>query len=635
MRFHHLATSNIRGNWRRYTAFLLSSTFSVMIFFLYATLTNHPDMDTSRMRYARAVVQGVVACEIIILVFTFFFTLYSLSAFLRSRSREFGLLALFGMTAGQIRRMVLIETFVIALISNVLGISLGIVFSKLFLLALSRMLYIDSPLRFMIVWRAVELTFGLFMALFLVTAAISMLSFSSKSIVEQIREQRKPKTPPAASIWLSALAALTLGAAYYLSYTTSKAQVTLRFLPVTLLVIVGTYFLFTQASVSLVRRLRGSRGYLRGTNMLVVSQLGYKLKDNARMLFMVTMLSMVALTVSCTLYTFLQDMKGRIADSYPQTFSWTVPGEGDQFEQRVERFITAHGGKITDRMKLQGLVMQVHGRYGMLVIPESAYKALAPSEERVSLGRRELLNVYPEEYADVPFWRMPEGETIQLEAQEGKRLLAYKVVGNVARAPSALTGYSLGWLVMDDAEYQWLRHGLARDSVYTTYGLELANWRAHRQLSEDLQLELFSREHIRLSSRIDAYYSVLQLFSLTLFIGVFVCVLFFIAAGSAIYFRMFTELQDDRSMYATLRKLGVSAREMGAVIGRQLLVMFFVPFLVATAHTLVAMKALANTLSSNIWPYALTVIALFLLVQAAYYLAARRAYMHEVLRATR
>jgi len=98
---------------------------------------------------------------------------------------------------------------------------------------------------------------------------------------------------------------------------------------------------------------------------------------------------------------------------------------------------------------------------------------------------------------------------------------------------------------------------------------------------------------------------------------------------------MFTELQDDRSMYATLRKLGVSAREMGAVIGRQLLVMFFVPFLVATAHTLVAMKALANTLSSNIWPYALTVIALFLLVQAAYYLAARRAYMHEVLRATR
>ncbi len=635
MRFHQLATSNIRGNWRRYTAFLLSSTFSVMVFFLYATLTNHPDMDTSHMRYAQVVVQGVVACQIIILVFTFFFTLYSLSAFLRSRSREFGLLALFGMTGGQIRRMVLIETCVIALAANVLGIGLGILFSKLFLMALSHMLYIDSPLRFMIVWRAVELTFGLFMGLFLLTAAISMLGFSSKSIIEQIREQRKPKTPPAASIWLSALAAFTLSAAYYLSYTTTKAQILIRFLPVTLLVVVGTYFLFTQASIWLVRRLRSSRSYLRGTNMLVVSQLGYKLKDNARMLFMVTMLSMVALTVSCTLYTFLQDMKSRIAESYPQTFSWTVPGEGDQFEQRVEQFIKAHGGKITDRLKLQGLIMQVHDRYGMMIIPESAYNALTPSEEKISLGRRELLNVYPEEYADVPFWRFREGETIQLEVNNGKQLLAYRVVGNVGRAPSALNGYSLGWLVMDDAEYQWLSHGLARDSVYTTYGLELANWRAHRQLSEDLQRELFANEHTRLSSRIDAYYSVLQLFSLTLFIAVFVCVLFFIAAGSAIYFRMFTELQDDRSMYATLRKLGVSAREMGTVIGRQLLIMFFVPFAVATAHTLVAMKALANTLDSNIWPYALTVLAIFLLVQTIYYFMAKRVYMHEVLKTVR
>ncbi|MED0674328.1 FtsX-like permease family protein [Aneurinibacillus thermoaerophilus] len=136
MKFRHLATSNIRGNWRQYTAFFFSSVFSVMIFFLYAQFILHPDVVGGKLQAANYVKQGMVACEYIIVIFSFFFVLYSLSAFLKSRSKEFGLLSLFGMTNGQIRRMVLTETMVIAALATTVGIGLGLLFSKLFLLAL-------------------------------------------------------------------------------------------------------------------------------------------------------------------------------------------------------------------------------------------------------------------------------------------------------------------------------------------------------------------------------------------------------------------------------------------------------------------------------------------------------------------
>ncbi len=354
MKFRHLATSNIRGNWRQYAAFFFSSVFSVMIFFLYAQFILHPDVVNGKLRAAQSVRNGMVACEFIIILFSFFFVLYSLSAFLKSRSKEFGLLSLFGMTSGQIRRMVLTETIVIAAVASTAGIGLGLLFSKLFLMSLSGLLQMDSPIRFTVVWKSVGLTYVVFLVLFTVISLLSMLRFGQKAVVEQLREARKPKPLPLYSRWLTALGIVTIGTGYFLAYTSNPMTVIVLFFPVIGLVVFGTYFLFSQASVAFLRFLQRARGYYRGTNMLVVSQLMFKLKDNARMLFAVTTLSAVVLSAAGTLYVFFQDFKMKTVDSFPQTLTWYVQGENGAFFDKVKTYLADKNIGIGNEFVLHG-----------------------------------------------------------------------------------------------------------------------------------------------------------------------------------------------------------------------------------------------------------------------------------------
>lgn len=167
MTFRSLAFSNIHGKWRSYSAFFMSCTFSVMIFYIYAAFLEHPDVVSGQIMAASKVRQGMLFCEYIIVIFSLLFVLYSNSAFLRTRQKEFGLFSLFGMTRLQIQRLVIYENTAISILAIGVGIALGISFSKLFFLALGTLLNIKDTITFVIPLKAVWLTSGGFFLLFM------------------------------------------------------------------------------------------------------------------------------------------------------------------------------------------------------------------------------------------------------------------------------------------------------------------------------------------------------------------------------------------------------------------------------------------------------------------------------------
>ncbi len=64
----------------------------------------------------------------------------------------------------------------------------------------------------------------------------------------------------------------------------------------------------------------------------------------------------------------------------------------------------------------------------------------------------------------------------------------------------------------------------------------------------------------------------------------FVTGLFFIASGSMLYFRLFGEIDEDREKYRAMRRLGVSRREVVAIVTKQVLVFFFAPITIGAVH---------------------------------------------------
>ncbi|UUZ82710.1 ABC transporter permease [Paenibacillus sp. P26] len=225
MKFRHLAFKNVRGHWRRYLAFFFSGAFSVMIFFIFASFIQHPDIRSANIRAANAVRQGMIACEYIIVIFSFFFVLYASFTFLKTRKKEFGLLTLFGMTRSQIQRLVLYENMAIGVLATVAGVGAGMLFSKLFFMALGRLLHLDSIIRFYVPPRALLYTLIGFPALFLSISLVAMMNVGGDQIVALVKAAKRPKKPPVSSVWLVLLSAVCLGAGYGLAYMTSLRTV--------------------------------------------------------------------------------------------------------------------------------------------------------------------------------------------------------------------------------------------------------------------------------------------------------------------------------------------------------------------------------------------------------------------------
>src|SRR5699024_1421336 len=105
---------------RVYAAYFLSSMFTVMVFFTFAMFAFHPALYEETMKdkalYGMAVAGGIIV------IFSFFFILYSMSSFLQSRREDVGLRLVQEMSGRPVRLMVFLEHMLIGFFATVGGI---------------------------------------------------------------------------------------------------------------------------------------------------------------------------------------------------------------------------------------------------------------------------------------------------------------------------------------------------------------------------------------------------------------------------------------------------------------------------------------------------------------------------------
>src|SRR5699024_7039854 len=110
----------------------------------------------------------------------------------------------------------------------------------------------------------------------------------TKRLVKLIKGDKIGKSEPKASLFLTIIAILLLGSGYAIALIVKGPAVVIALFPVAALVILGTYLLFTQISVYIIRKLKSNQLlFWKKTNMLLFSDLAYRMKDNARAFFMV------------------------------------------------------------------------------------------------------------------------------------------------------------------------------------------------------------------------------------------------------------------------------------------------------------------------------------------------------------
>ncbi|WP_339245479.1 ABC transporter permease [Paenibacillus sp. FSL F4-0243] len=642
MNFPQFAFNNVRRNSRAYFAFFLSSAFMVMIFFSYSVFIYHPSITNIALGANSA--SGMQIASYIVFIFAFFFVLYSISAFLKMRNLEFGILMILGARPGQINKLILIENMLIGMLSIVTGTSFGMLLSKLFLL-LSTTIMGMEPLPFYWPMKALIITSISFISLFLVISIFTLLFIRRHQVLELLKGNVKPKKEPRVSFLFSLFGFLLL--------TIGALAIRKQLSPSSLLVaavtgIAGTYFFYSQLSVLGIRLLKLSRKRLwRGTNLLWISEMSYKIKDNARMLFLVT----VVTSIACMASGFLLSINQANTEHYKKTSfamnysNYNPKGEMPDLGHIHNKLQNAKVEYTENKVDLISASIQGIDKETILnidIISRSEFNQLAPQMNVPEVGplseKEAVLLLSPH----IQTQNYAANQTVLLKNQKDEELLLKEL-----RTPKIhpMDPMASSLLIVDDGFYEKFSSAGKYTRPYVRYLYKIPAWDG--PTPEDNSPEaVITRELIQwskasnsanhqynalLTARADSYLSTKQGTAIFSFIGIFIALIFSLSSASFLFFKLHTELNTDKQMYNALSKIGLSTKEMSASATKQISVLFYIPIVIATIQTLVVIRPILKQM--NITDVTLPVLitsGTFLAVQTLYFIIARSRYIHSL-----
>ncbi|PAD33585.1 FtsX-like permease family protein [Terribacillus saccharophilus] len=628
MNFRQFAFRNVLRNKRLYIAYFLSSMFTVMVFFTFAIFAFHPAFSEGSVnKYA---IFGMAVAGGIIYIFSFFFILYSMSSFLQSRKKEFGLLITLGASDKQIRLMVFLENILIGFFATAGGILIGLVFAKSILLIAENILIIDESLDFYFPALAIVVTFVSFIFLFFCISVLVAFILRTNKLVDLIKGDKQSKGEPKASIVLSILAVFLLIAGYGTALYVKGASVVFVMIPVIIVVTLGTYILFTQLSVYCIRLMKKNKSiFWRKTNMLLFGDLSFRMKDNARTFFMVAIISTVAFSAIGSLYGFQSYLTKGIKEINPYTYTYSpfLDDSEEIIEQDIQQINSIiEEEKIDTEMEEAELVYfdTTAEESSVLIVKASDYnrfaaliseKELHPEEnEAIVVEQSDAVITGGQKASDILMTssvQLENGQEIQpsktVESAVGLGITGYYVVNDSTYTELGTPGrtdFTAAWNVLDGNDNQLIEAG--------------------RKLEDQVEHKVFAVDY--------NLYEINKAYGPILFIGLFIGIVFFVSAGSFLYFRLFTDIDGEKRKFQSIAKIGLTQSELKKVVNRQVAILFFSPIVVALVHGAVALTALSRLFNYNLTVESALVLGSFAVIQVLYFLVVRFIYVKNVIR---
>lgn len=637
-----MAFTNIKNNWKTYLPYMLSCSLTIALFYIIGSLGANKgisemwggDMIASYMTLG----QGVTA------IFAVIFLFYINSFLVKRRRSEFGLYNILGMEKKHICRVIFLETVYTFLITMAAGLILGILLDKLLYLVISHMLAAKVPLGFYISVSSILQSLALFGGIFLLMFFNSMRHIYRARPVDLLKSRRAGEKEPKAKWILAVIGVICLAAGYYIAVTTDNpvAAIAMFFIAV-VLVIVGTYLVFTAGSIALLKLLKKNKGYYYKTKHFVsISAMMYRMKKNAVGLANICILSTMVLVIISTTLSMYLGVNDALKQRYPAEYNITcMVQDNDYFDQGVKALrdnARSEGLTLTHEIAYRDFsfsaiyekskdffvtdpslysnfsAMQKYNQLTtFVVVPLEDYNKSMGTNE--TLGENEVLayssrQALPTDTINVfdlslhvkktlPSF-MPNGNTAA-KISSGHYLVVKDL--SVIEKMKAGQNKALGdkadkfgsWLeinymadVTGNAEKQ-------KDQILAAYHKTWDDIQAMNDAADAAKSDAPQPSSIAMAKADPGFNGSLEcrtneeasfrgVYSGLFFVGIFLGILFLMATILIMYYKQITEGYEDKQRFTILQNVGMSHHEVKQTIRSQILTVFFLPLVTAGVH---------------------------------------------------
>ena len=624
--FSRLAKQNIRNNKSTYIPYMITCIFCIAMIYMMEFLRDCPTLDQA-VRQADEVRMIVFTGEIVVEIFCIIFLIYSNSFLMKRRQKEIGLYNILGLERNHIGIVMFLETIITSIGSLAGGIAAGIIGSKLALLLLLKLLHIPSVLGFYISVKGIFTCLFMFGIIFLMILFLNLAKIHLSRPVELLRGNNTGEKEPAAK-WLMALIGfICLGAGYYLAVTTeSPIKAITIFLLAVILVMAGTYLLFTAGSIVILKFLRRRKSfYYRTGNFISISGMLYRMKQNAIGLASICILStgvllMISMTVS--IYFGMNDI---MLNRYPYDVDMSVTSiSEDECQTAIEAFEKAIAdNKVPVEKSVEEIYLDiVCSKNGdqILIKPANTIRnsdsvlvlsLLNQAEYERLTGISANLND-GEIFAWYPSAVQKDSVTVDETEFTVKKWLDKNPLtcGEDAVSDNAV-------LVVTDEDfkkfdemrtemYKGVSSAPAGENLTLHLGLDITGSETDKidfgtpvmEVVKDLKKNggLSENSWITSGIRQQEYESYYADNGSLLFIGIFLGSLFLMGTAMIIYYKQISEGYEDQKRFEIMQKVGLSRREVRSSVRRQILMVFFLPLLMAMLHITMAFPMIRRML---------------------------------------
>lgn len=623
--YRKLAFTNIKNNGSLYLPYIISGIVTVAMFYIMMFLNNSKGLEKI---YGSSYLTSIMALGVgIIAVFSYIFIFYTNSFIIKRRKKEIGVYNILGMEKRHIAKVMGIETVTVALIAIIGGIVTGILFSKLSILLLYKILAVKETVKFEINFSTIINTFIVFGILYALTLIYNMMQIKLANPIELLRGGNVGEKEPK-SKWLMAIIAVgCLAVAYYISITTENPlKVLSLFFVAVLLVIVGTYLLFIAGSIVFLKMLRKNKKfYYNKKHFAAVSGMIYRMKQNAGGLASICVLStMVLVTIASTvsLYIGLDDeLKARYpmeAVSYVDYLK--VDENVDTVRDHIKQIIEDEGRTITDE--------KTYGYFNMLTKQND--NSLEKTSENDSLGNGTYVNIVTKDALcnledtfdekDIPELT---DDSVAVYGMKKFNYDSIKILGRkfdvkeskyykIKKDAYISSGFTNEYYIvvnnMDTLTQIFdLQKEVYGDRAFTfrnTIGFDFDGTKQqkidcvnkiNKYLVSDAKKEIGSGTAY-VEGRAENEEAVYTLYGGLFFLGIFLGAMFLMVTVMIIFYKQTSEGYDDKDRYEIMEKVGMSNAEVKKSIQSQVRMVFFLPIVTAAIHVAAAFPMLRRLL---------------------------------------
>lgn len=641
--YSKLSLTGISKNRRIYLPYILTCIGMVMMFYIVSFLATSKSVTAmpggGSMQMILFFGCGVIG------FFSLIFLFYTNSFLMRKRKKEFGLYNILGMGKRNIARILLWESLFIAVVSLVVGILCGILFSKAAELLMAHILGSKVGFEFTVGIASIVQALVLFTVIFFLIFLNGLRQLHLAKPVELLHSDVVGEKPPKSNWILAVLGLLILCWAYYLAVTVKQPiDALLWFFIAVILVIIATYLLFITGSVVICRLLQKNKRYYYKTNHFVsVSSMVYRMKRNGAGLATICILSTMVLVMMSSTVCLYGGTESSMRIRYPRNVVVDTYSITPQYTKAVSDAISTALSKNAAHPE-----NTLHYRYldvsGMLKGSQVTLTQDATSPSGVS-QMRQIFIVPLEDYNrvmganeqladhEVMLYCTKSGYsgnklTIQgLPAMSIKKTLP-KFVDNGVDAMQVSPSI---FLIVSDFDQIQTRlgqqlQGKSEDvfGIHDYYGFDLAcSNQTQIAIAKDISasvkcLRTANSDFPKVSVE-DAAENRSQFYGLYggfFFLGVLLGLVFILGAVLIMYYKQITEGYEDQSRFEIMQKVGMTRHEIRRSVDSQVLTVFFLPLVVAGIHMAFSFPMVSKLLAM----FNLTNIRLLIIITACCFL---------------